>query len=508
MRSRNSFLTMLTGITSMLVIGILGFLKIKFFISGLGDDANGLIQMITRILSYLSLAELGLGSALIYRLYKPLAENDKEQVSIIMNTANHFFIKIGFFILGLLFALMFLIPIIIKNNSYDNFYLYKIFILIGIPYVIEYLWYKKYYILLCSDQKQYIVNLVINGCTIIYDIIVIIALINGISLTTFVLLNYPFIIIKGIGLQMVCKKRYSYIKKTNKIDKNSVELSKDVFVHNLGYSINNSSDQIVLSIFNGLSFVSIYSSYYYIVKYLKDAVDAILKSTTHSFGNLFAQKEDRNKKGYSVYKEYLSFSSVFAIIITTTFFVSIIPFINIWIGKSEYILSFPAILAFTCLVFANIITIPISIMATSNGVFKQTKYYSFLATIVNILLSILLIKKYEIAGIVFATVFSKLFIWAPLTIKVLYRDVFFEHSKKDFYFRTLISTICVAIIICLSLLLKVGTLYTNSFTNWVLISLVFFVIIALLICCAYFIFDESFKQFVKRCIKVFSRRKK
>ncbi len=508
MRSRNSFLTMITGVISMVIIGVLGFLKIKFFIGGLGSEANGLMQMITRILSYLSLAELGLGSAIIYRLYKPLAEGDKDQVSMIFNTAKYFFLRIGLFILGILFVLMLIVPLIIKNNVYDNIFLYKIFLLSGIPYVIEYVWYKKYYILLCSDQKQYIVNIIFNTCTITYDILIAIALLKGIGLTQYVLMSYPFILIKGICLQYICKKKYPYIKKTNKIDKDSIELSKDVFIHNLGGSINNSSDQIVLSIFNGLSFVSVYSSYFYIVKYLKDAVDSILKSTTHSFGNLFSNKEVVNKNGYDIYKEYLSFSSYFSIIVTSTFFISVVSFIKIWIGKSEYILSLPGVLAFTSLVFTNIITIPINIAASSNGVFKQTKYYSFIATIVNITLSVLLIKKYEIAGIVFATVFSALFIWAPLTIKVLYRDVFTEHKKFDFYKKMLASIISILIVIILSLTFKIRTLYTDNLINWICVSLVFFITTAVVTGAIYYRFDDNFRKFIKRCITFFTRRKK
>lgn len=508
MRSKSSFLTMITGIISMVIIGVLGFIKIRYFIDGLGSDANGLIQMIYRILSYLSLAELGLGGALIYKLYKPLAEKDERQISKIINTATHFFNRIGLGVMGFLVTFMLVIPFIIKNNSYDNLYLYILFLLAGIPYAVEYIWYKKYYILIAADQKQYINNIIFNTSSILYNIFIILALMKGINLIQYILISYPFILINGIALQIIYKKNYGFVKKSKEIDKEAVKMSKDVFVHNIGSSINSSSDQIVLSIFNGLTFVSIYSSYYYIVKYLKDIANSILKSTLYSFGNLFSDKEQINTKGYKVFLEYSSFSSYFAIVISSMFFISIVPFINIWINNPKYVLGFGGVLAFTMLVYSNIITIPVSVASSATGIFKETKYYSFIATFVNISLSLLLIKKYEIAGIVFATDISMLLFYTPLISKTLYKGIFTEHKQRDYYFKIFESMIIIAGIIGISYLINISNIYNGHIVNWITVSLICFVLILLIVGVFYYFTDKSFKEFVYRCLYLIKRRKK
>lgn len=507
MRLKNSFLTMLSGIISIVIIGILGFVKTRYFINLLGSEANGLIQMIYRILSYLSLAEFGLGGALIYKLYKPLAENDKEKISQIISTANYFFKRIGIAILIFLLVFMFVVPFLIKGDTFSNIFLYAVFILAGLPYAIEYIWYKKYYILIAADQKQYLNNIIFNGSTIIYDIFIIIALFHNINVIQYILISYPFIIVKGLALNYVYKKNYSYITKTKILDKESISMSKDVFIHNIGSSINNSADQLILSAFKGLTFVSIYTSYFYIVKYLKDITGSILKSTLYSFGNLFAKEDDINGKSYDIFKEFLVLSSFLSVVISVTFYLAIKPFINMWINDPTYILSIIDILAFTWLVYINIITIPINIASGANGVFKQTKYYSFIATIVNVVLSFLLINKYQIAGIVFATCFSTMFIWFSLTLKVIYKEIFNKHKAFDYWKQIIKSSLFALIIIALIEVLNLVNFYTNTIANWILLTTIFFILTTLIIGIIYYVSDDFFKKFLSRCIRFMKRRK-
>lgn len=507
MRTKNSFLTMLTSLIPIFIIGFLGFIKIRYFIDILGSEANGLIQMIYRILSYLSLAELGIGGAILFKLYKPLREHDEKKISLIASTAGNFFRKIGYFILAFLVCFMFVIPLIIKNNTFSNKEIYILFLLAGLPYAIEYIWYKKYYILIAADQKQYLNNIIFNSCTIIYDILLIIFLIKGITLTQYILISYPFVIVKGIILYIIYKKNYPYVKQTKVVDKDTVSISKDVFIHNIGSTINNSSDQIVLSIFSGLALVSIYSSYIYVVKYLKDITNAILKSTLYSFGNLFSDEQQINNDSYKIYQEFLSFSSVLSIIVTATFTFAVLPFINIWINNPAYILELVGVYAFSALVYSNIITIPLNIATGATGLFKQTKYYSFLATIVNIFSSILLIKKFGIAGIVFATVFSVMFIWFPLVLRVTYKTIFKEHKMKDYYKQIAKSLLIGILIIAFTEVFHLSEVYSNSILNWLLVSLIYFISVTMITFIIYYATDLSFRKFFHRSISLLKLRR-
>lgn len=499
MRAKTSFLNMITSFIPFIIIGILGFLKIRFFLEYLGSEANGLIQVTYRILSYLSLAEMGLSSALIYKLYKPLTTKDYKKVSKLIYTANYFFkrVGIGIFIFSLIFMLV--LPNIIKNNTFPSTTLYAVFLLAAIPYSIEYLWYKKYYILLGADQQQYKVNIIYNLSTIIYDVIIIFALMSGIGIIGYVLLSYPFVIIKGIFLNFIVNKQYPMLNKISNVDKDTLLLSKDVFIHNVGTLIDNSTDQIVLMLLRGLTFVSIYSSYYYIVKYLKDICGSILNSTVHSFGNLFADTKqiDRN---YKVFCEFLSFASYLSIIISITFMILILPFINIWINNPLYLVNFETVLAFGLLIYSNIIVIPLSIGLTTNGLFKETKHYSFISSAVNIILSILLVHKFQIAGIVFATVISKILVWLPLAVRVIYSKSFKGKNKFDFYKWLLFSLPIILLSVILFNKFGIMKIYIASWVAWLIYAIIVFLSFVIIVGLLYYLLDNNFRLFVKRII--------
>lgn len=508
MRTKNSFLNMITSLIPYAIIGVLGFLKIRYCLAGLGSEANGLIQMVYRILSYLSLAEMGFGSALIYKLYKPLNEHDTNKVLVLMSTSHRFFVKVAIGISAFVAGFTFIFPLFVHESTFSNTTMGLVFVLAAIPYIIEYLWYKKYYILVCADQKQYIVNIIFNLSTIIYDVVIIIALMNGVDIISYILLCYPFTILKGLFLWLYCRKKYPYLKKKcSEVDKEATSLSKDVMINRVGNLINDSSDQIVLSIFKGLTFVSIYTSYYYIVKYLKDIVTSILNASIHSFGNLLVDNKASEERKYSVFKEYLSFAEVISIIITIVFFASIISFINIWINNPSYIIDTKGIVAFALLVFADIIIIPFAVIVTASGLFKETKLYAFIAAVFNLVLSIILIGKYEIFGIVIATVITKLVLLTPLYINTIFKNTFKGENKSYCYLHLLKCISLTLLGFFIIKLFNIDLLYTNSLLNWILVSTIIFVICSAIIGGLYLLTNSYFRNFIKRCFG-FIRRKK
>lgn len=508
MRTKNSFLNMISSLIPYAIIGVLGFLKIRYCLAGLGSEANGLIQMVYRVLSYLSLAEMGFGSALVYKLYKPLNEKDEQKVNILLSTAHKFFFKVAIGISIFVLGFTFVFPYFVHESAFSNTTMGLVFVLAAIPYIIEYLWYKKYYILVCADQKQYIVNIIFNASTIVYDVLIIVALINGIDLIGYVLLCYPFTLLKGFFLWLYCKKKYPYLKrKTKQIDKSASSLSNDVLVHRVGNLINESSDQIVLSIFKGLTFVSVYTSYFYIVKYLKDIVNSILNASIHSFGNLLVDEEASKNKKYTIFKEYLSVAEVISIIVTIVFFASILSFINIWINNPGYILDTKSIVAFALLVFADIIIIPFSVIITAGGLFKETKLYAFIAAVFNLILSMALISKLEIFGIVIATVITKILLLIPLYINVIFKKTF-KGESRNYCYMHLLKCICITFLgFLLIKTLNVSSLYTDSLFNWIIVSGFIFVIVSAFIGGLYLITNKYFKNFAVRCLN-FIRRKK
>ena len=287
---------------------ISGFILNGYFSKYMGLETLGLMRLFTQIIAYLNLADMGIGMASAYALYRPLSERNQDQINIIIATINYFYKRVALVILlvGLLLNVM--LHNFIKVNSYGHM-LYIFWSLYVINTSISYL-YAKYPILFTANQEFNKVRMIQGSGRIVFQILQIIFMIKTQSFLIFILI----MILENLYLYIFYNYNYKINYKIDKvkiIDKNLIKDTKNLFWHKLAGVIVFNTDYIVLSKFVSLSIIGIYSSYLMIYQMLIILIGIITDALTPIMGKYVAEntKEDIYKKWNEIYIIYFYIST-------------------------------------------------------------------------------------------------------------------------------------------------------------------------------------------------------
>lgn len=506
MRTKKSVLNFITSFFPWLILALLGFIKIKYFIQYFGSEMNGLIQLVGQVYAYLGLMELGFGAAIVFKLYKPFAEGDTKKISQLFAGAKKIYKAIGLSILLLGIVISIVIPYFISDLSISKSYVTTIFALYSLEYFTLYFFGLSYQTLLTADQKQYKINIVHNARAIVFKLIEIILIINKVGLIIILSLGILTNIISSIIIIMSTKKQYPWLDKNAVADTEPLRMTKDVIVHKISGLVFSKTDAIVLALFSGLSFVSIYSAYHYIIVSLEQMLSFLFSSVKDGFGDLYARENVSVKRKNSAFKELLILSFYFALLIVPIFNVAIIPFIKIWINNT-YEIHYSIVILFSIYLWYIILLKPLIIMRNASGLYKESKGYILLQSIVNMVLSIVLVFKYNIFGILLATAIALVTISLPFEVRLVYKKIINESiwNYVKLYITNVLILICIIVIN--TLLITILNLYNvDNLFHWAVSSLVIGIIDLNLITLVFYIFSNSFRLLIKRFFKVFTRK--
>ena len=494
MRTRNSLLNFVTSFFPWILIAILGFLKIKLFINTFGSELNGLGQ----VYAYIGMIEMGFGSAVIYKMYKPFAENDYMTVSRIFKGSKRVYkiMAILMFVFGFVAAIG---AATVINSSINKWYIFIIFTLYAFDYLALYSFNLPYQTLLIANQKKYKLNIVINTKNIIFRVIELFLIIVKVNYLYILIISVIFNLIISLILIKLVKREYFWIDENVEEDNAAYTMTKDVFIHKLSKIVYDNTDAIILSLFpNGLILVSIYTAYNYILTYLRQILLFVLSSAADSFGNLFNSKESNLKKCQDIYNEFFTLSLFLGIIISALFFSSVTPFINIWINEN-YSISILTVGIFSLILFSEYSLKPVTIISEANGKFKETKIIMLYSVVLNILLSIILGLKFQIIGVILSTLLVQLFIIIPLYVNYTYKRIlklnYFEYYKKSCISLALVFIICY---LNSKVVLLLNLYSSGNYFSWFSSSCILGIIDFSLIIFIFVKLSKSFNQVIKR----------
>ena len=297
----------ISAVLPWIFLAIIGFVKIKFFINIYGSELNGYIQLISQIYGYISLVEMGFGSAVTYRLYKPLAEGNKKEVAALFNGCIKIYKKIAIkmSVIGIIIACI--LPFVLEYDSLSKAKIVTVFLLFVVDYFLKYIFDLPCRILLYADQKRYKANIIVNTSTVIIKIIELLLILTSLNyilvLSIIILLNA----LSYLLLSHITKKGYSYVKEFDDIDTTTREMSKDVMAHKISRIVFYGTDNIIISMTKGLGLAvaSIYGSYNYIVSAVRNILDLFLQSPLEMLGNKFVKKDSNMKENFELYQEFL-----------------------------------------------------------------------------------------------------------------------------------------------------------------------------------------------------------
>lgn len=439
MRVKNSIKNIYISIFTQLVITLLGFISRRVFISSLGSEYLGVNGLLTNVLSMLSLVEGGIGTSIVYNLYKPLVEDDKPRVVALIQLYKKTYAILAIIVFVLSMALYPFLGVLVKQSDgiSDLAIVYFLFVFKNI---VSYLNAHKWS-LINADQKGYVLaryNLLFNIITTIAKIVVLATTQNYVL---YLVIEVLIFLVQNIWNGKVVNERYPYIKVKEKfeVDKDTKETMKEnvkaMFLHNVGGYCVFGTDNILISALVNLKTVGLYSNYTMIINQLKGLLIPIIDGIGASVGNLIATESKE--------KSYEIFNVVYLINFWIYGFCSIIlfnllePFIDFWLGKGLLLDKFTFVIILLNFYISGLRSSIIT-FKTKGGIFRNDKYVPIIESVINLGASIILAKNYGLVGIFLGTTVSTLAIPFWLQPKLVYNNVFnksvIEYFKKYFIY--------------------------------------------------------------------------
>jgi O-antigen/teichoic acid export membrane protein len=421
------------------------------FIHTLGKSYLGINGLFSNILTMLSLTEFGVGSAILFKLYEPIAKEDHHRIAILMKFYKNVYRVIGLAIAALGLLIIPFLPVLIKD--YDklealNLNAVFIFLLYLMKTVSSYLFFAYKSAIIKANQKEYYINLISYVFTILAGIVQIIFLFVIPKFEVYVTILILQVVGQNIVVARLANKLYPYINEAtaDRIEKREIkEVIKDcsaLFLYKLNGVVGKTIDNIVLSTFIGLDIVGMYSNYYIFYTTIHSLFSKIFGAVSHSLGNLHTTKDVEHE--YSIFEVVMLISAILGGTAFIGIFVVADEFVLRWIGV-DWVLPQPFSFLMGLELYTMAVRTALGKYRSTMGLFRQGKFRPVAGMVINLVVSILLVNVWGICGVLVGTIATDwlTFMWYdPIIIHKYgfknYQSVFRYFKKFILYFGTTI----------------------------------------------------------------------
>ncbi|EXJ23331.1 O-antigen flippase Wzx [Alkalibacterium sp. AK22] len=419
-RTKKSIRNIAYNIVNVLLTLVLMFGVRTVFIQTLGVEYLGLNGVFQNIFQFLSLAELGIGSAIAFRLYQPLNEGNERRISALMKFFKLAYRVISIFIIVMALGLLPFLGRIIGDQA-EGINIYLVFAMYIAQTLSTYLFFAYKTTLLQADQREYIISKYANYVIIGTSISEVAVLYFFQSFYGYLLILVVSNITKNYLISRRVDKDYPYIQKyDDKIGKAELkEMLKDfsaAFLYRINSVVLSSTDNLVLTYFVGLATVGYYSNYTLLANSIKRFLRPILNSVKASLGSFVAQKS--KEESYRIFQVVNLMTTILYGGASIGIFILSNKFITVWIGD-QFTLSTAFVLLFAFEFYLRGMTLFLSQIRNAMGLFQQLKYRPLLSMIINLVTSIVLVQILGIEGVILGTITATMLttmIFDPLVI--------------------------------------------------------------------------------------------
>lgn len=432
-RKKNYVKNLSFGFLNQITVFLLSFASRTIFIHYLGAEYLGLNSLFYNILYILSIADLGFGNAILYHLYKPVADDDKKKIIAYISFFKKAYITVGtaIFLIGLC-LIPFLDSIINLPSQVNNIVL--IYVLFLLDSSLSYFaCHKK--ALIEANQKTYILNNFSLFTYIITTVLQILFLYLTKNYIIFLFIKILCTVLNNILIVVYANKKYPYCianGQLNKEEKNSLISSiKSLFIYKIGSALLYGTDNIIISATKtlGTIIVGIYSNYNMIIESLNKITTVIFTSLTSIIGNFNNTETMERRK--EMFNSLNLFSFWFYAMCTTCLFFVMDDFIKIWLGE-DFLVANDVLFAILVNYYIVGILQPVWIFRDTTGLFNKTKFIFLLTAIINIFASIFLTNIMGLSGVIFGTVAARLTTSVWYEPYAIYKYYFKESPSKYF----------------------------------------------------------------------------
>jgi len=438
-KSRTHFakINMVTGFLNRVIILGLPFVIRTIVIRKLGAEYLGLSSLFSSILQVLNMAELGFSSAVVFSLYKPMAEDNTDEICALLSFYRNVYKIIGIVILACGGLLTPFLPYLIRGSYPSDINIYILYWMYLVNTSISYLCFAYKNVIFSASQRQDILNNVNSVVSISKFIIQIVILLIFQNYYFYIIWNVVFTLVENLAVAILTKKYHpEYVCRGNIGANKKNEITKQIkglAVGQITKVSRNSFDSIVISMFCGLTMVTIYSNYYYVLNAVIGIISILTTSISAGVGNSIAS--DTIEKNYRDFKKFYYYFSLFGGVCTICFFYLYQPFIELWVGE-ELKASLYTMSLFCVYFYIIQMGLVRSVYANAAGIWWETRYVQIAEMISNIVLNFVLGYFFGVNGILIATIVTMtLFCVIGLT-KITF-EVYFGNNYLEYIYLSL-----------------------------------------------------------------------
>ena len=433
-RTENTVKNIKAGITVQIVNKLLAFVVRTVFIRTLNSEYLGVSGLFTNILTMLSFTELGIGTAIIFSMYKPIAESDIEKIKSLMRLYKGCYTMIGIivFLLGLLvIPFMDFIITDIPNIKENIIFIYILFLFnTSSSYFFTY---KKS--IITAYQMQRVIDNIDSIYYFVKSILEIVFLILTRNYIVYLLIQIISTFVENVVIAKKAEKMFPFIKEarvkklSRKEGLNIFNNVKSLVIYKFGGVIMTGTDNILISALINVNTVGLCSNYSMIITSVRAIILSALNGVTASVGNLNAETDIQKKENVFYQMTFINFMvySFCAI----SLIVLLNPFIKLWLGN-DYLMSIGVAIALSVSFFIEGLRNPAYTYRTTLGLFNRGKITPYLGAISNLIFSILLCKIFGVTGIFIGTSLSQLISYSWMDPYLIHKYEFKTSVKKYF----------------------------------------------------------------------------
>lgn len=447
-RGKNAARNVLFGGAYRIYAMLMPFVMRTVLLYQLGVDFLGLDSLFTSVLQVLNLAELGVGSAMVYSMYKPIVEDDRETICALLNLYRKIYYVIGLIILIAGLAISPLIPVLVKGAVPEGMSLSTLYYLNLGGTVLSY-WVFAYKGCLFDAHQRLDVahklHLIVD--TLKYAVAILLVCVWH---------NYYLYLIARLGFELVYNasrfryagKHYPELAPKGILDpvkkKQILSRVRDLFTARLGGVVMNSADALVISAYLGLHELAVYQNYYFIVSSLRACLEVILSSSLAGIGNsLLTETKEKN------YWDFRRLTFIFCWItgLACCMLMALYqPFMRLWTGD-ELLLPMSVVISLVVYLYVVEVNRITNIYKDAAGIWHEDRFRPLTAAVVNVLLNVVTIRYIGIFGVIFSTVIAFAAVELPWLIRNLFKLIF-PRTNRGQYVRQLLRYMLTVAVVC------------------------------------------------------------
>lgn len=435
MDKRKSILNVTVSVGFRLITMIMVIAVKRLLIQICGNEVNGLNALYLSITGFLSVAELGVGSAITFGMYRPIVEGNTAKVSALYGLFHRLYWAIGCLILLAGVAITPFLPKVAADYVALDVNLYVTFLLMLMSVVLTYFFGAK--TALINAYKNNYITTAINSCGIVLQYILqILVLLTLHSFEAYLICRSIAVLVQWGITDYIARRKYGGIlTNRQKIDDETktelIKNTKAMFMHKVGMVLVNTVDSVIISAFVGVAVLGKYSNYTTILAAITGVIKLVFSSLTSVFGHLYVEQPKHVVKQYCEMFHVLNFA--LGAVIYLGYFAVIDNLIAI-LFSPDLIVSRSIAVTITLNEFVQFLRSSVSVFRDATGTFYYDRWKPLLEGITNMILSIMLIRWMGVPGVLAATIITNLLICHVIEPYVLYRKAF-EVSPLKYYLK-------------------------------------------------------------------------